>query len=63
MVMVILELMGENMLMQLGDGFICFSMLIWLSYSVGPWWLGVVLFVVGFLLNLVQELIVLVREK
>jgi len=31
--------------MKLGDGLLCLAMLIWLSVSVGPWWLGVALFV------------------
>ncbi len=41
--------------MRWGDGWLSLAVLVWLSYAVGPWWLGVVLFGVAGFLNYVEE--------
>jgi hypothetical protein len=41
--------------MKLGDGIAIAGMLIWLSVSVGPWWLGAVLFVVAWWVNVLMR--------
>lgn len=38
--------------MKLGDAATILAMLAWLSASVGPWWLGLVLFFGGMLINI-----------
>lgn len=38
--------------MKPGDGLLLIALLVWLSVRVGPWWLGVVLFVAAWVVNL-----------
>lgn len=35
-----------------GDKLVCFGLLIWMSVSVGPWWIGLILFLCGMVVNL-----------
>lgn len=37
---------------NLGESFIGMCMLVWMSIAVGPWWIGPLLLVGGFLVNL-----------
>ncbi len=37
-----------------GTGLLYMSTLVWLSVSVGPWWLGVVLFCAAWVINIVE---------
>jgi hypothetical protein len=39
-----------------GEGIITLGILIWMSVSVGPWWIGLVLFMGGMILNLLVTL-------
>lgn len=39
--------------MRPGEAFLGLAVLVWLSIAVGPWWVGVVLFLVGLGLNLI----------
>ena len=41
--------------MKIGDGVGIIAILLWLSWSVGPWWLGIVIFVLAFVLNYIQD--------
>ena len=41
-------------LIKLGDGLTIVAMLVWLSVSVGPWWLGLLIFVVAWVVNTIQ---------
>ena len=34
-----------------GDGFIMLAVILWLSISVGPWWIGVMIIFVGWFIN------------
>jgi hypothetical protein len=36
---------------KMGDAVVVFGALIWLTVAVGPWWLGVALLALGWLLN------------
>ena len=44
----------EPVNMRWGDGVLALSCLIWLSISVGPWWIGLGIFVLSFILNILQ---------
>lgn len=37
--------------MRKGDGWLSLAMLVWLSLSVGPWWLGLLLFFLAWFVN------------
>ena len=37
----------------IGDVFLDMALFVWVTAAVGPWWIGVVLFVCAFLLNIV----------
>lgn len=37
--------------MRCGDAIVIFSMWVWLTVSVGPWWVGVGLLAIGWGLN------------
>lgn len=39
--------------MKVGDELLLIALLVWLSVRVGPWWLGVVLFVAAWVVNLI----------
>lgn len=39
------------MLVRAGDGIVLLLILLWLSITVGPWWLGVAIFALGVLVN------------
>ena len=39
--------------MKLGDALLLFALWLWLTVAVGPWWLGVGLFLLAWALNLV----------
>ncbi len=39
----------------LGDGLLHLAVLVWVSVGVGPWWVGVVLFVGALAVNLAQR--------
>ena len=41
--------------MKLGDGIVIAGMLIWLSVSVGPWWVGLLLFAGAWVANLLAK--------
>ncbi len=41
--------------MRLGDDVLSLGVWLWLTVSVGPWWLGVGLFVLAGLLNWIQR--------
>lgn len=40
---------------SLGDVIIDLGVLVWVSVAVGPWWVGVGLFLVGWLANVAFE--------
>lgn len=42
-----------------GNGFIMLGLLVWMSVVTGPWWIGLILFLVGWIVNLT---VMLVRE-
>lgn len=35
-----------------GDAFVVFALWCWLTFGVGPWWLGVGIMAIGMLINL-----------
>lgn len=37
-----------------GDGLLSLSVLIWMSYSVGPWWVGLVIFFSAGVMNALE---------
>ena len=41
--------------MPAGDTILMYLILIWLSVGIGPWWLGLVGFVVSYAINLVHH--------
>ncbi len=41
---------------DLGGKFIALAMLLWLSVSVGPWWIGLILFLFGMIVSLAIKL-------
>lgn len=43
--------------MKNSQGIISFGVLIWMSYSVGPWWIGVILFLLQLSVNLASRLV------
>ena len=47
---------------DLGGRLIDLSVLVWLSISVGPWWVGVLLFMAGIIVNLSGTLVTKARE-
>lgn len=48
-----------------GDAIVVLGLAVWMSVAVGPWWVGVALFVAGFLVNLAVRMFVVVylRKK
>ena len=46
-----------------GGKLIVMAMLVWLSVSVGPWWVGLILFLGGLVVNLAVTLCRVVRER
>lgn len=44
--------------MKLGDAVLPLGLLVWLSVSVGPWWVGLALFGVSWALNIAHDLII-----
>lgn len=52
---------GElNNLNNAGNGIVTLTMLVWMSVAVGPWWIGVIIFLCGMILNL---LVTLAKKK
>ncbi len=41
---------------DLGGKVMSLAMLVWLSVSVGPWWVGALVFLAGLVLNLLVAL-------
>lgn len=41
--------------MRLGDGLFTLGLWGWMMARVGPWWVGVILFLVGMLFNSLEE--------
>jgi len=41
--------------MKLGDGLLCLAMLVWISIAVGPWWVGLLLFVSAGIINYAMD--------
>ena len=39
-----------------GEKIITLGILVWMSVSVGPWWIGAILFLCGMILNLLVAL-------
>lgn len=37
---------------DIGAGIVIYGMLLWLSIEVGPWWVGLLIFAVGYAVNL-----------
>lgn len=44
--------------MKVGDGLLLIAMLIWLTVSVGPWYVGVGLFCLTWIVNIVAHLVI-----
>jgi hypothetical protein len=42
--------------LNIGNNVIALAMLVWMSVSVGPWWVGVIIFLCGMVMNLVVQL-------
>lgn len=38
--------------MNIGDAVFALALLVWMSVSVGPWWIGVLIFLVAWVVNL-----------
>jgi hypothetical protein len=43
--------------MKLGDAMLALALLVWMSLSVGPWWVGLLLLVGAWALNLAEILL------
>lgn len=41
--------------MKLGDGFLVLGLWVWMTVAVGPWPVGLILFVFAFVLNFVHD--------
>lgn len=41
---------------DIGGGFLSTAVLVWVSVSVGPWWVGIILLLGGLCLNLAAAL-------
>lgn len=46
-----------------GEGIIMLGLLIWMSATVGPWWVGLVLFLLGCIANLAAKVVKAEKEK
>lgn len=45
--------MSEHTSIPLGDGLAHLAVLVWLSVAVGPWWVGLTIFLVAIAVNVV----------
>lgn len=43
------------MTVRLGDGLLFLALLVWMSVSVGPWWVGVMLFAGAYGINIWEQ--------
>jgi hypothetical protein len=43
------------MMPKLGDALLMLAMLVWLTVAVGPWWLGVGLFLAAWAINVWRQ--------
>lgn len=41
--------------LNLGDAILLFSLFIWVTIEVGPWWLGVSIFILAIILNIIGD--------
>lgn len=49
--------------MRWGDGVMAIAMLIWISHSVGPSWIGIAIFVIAYILNVAEGLLFRARVR